>query len=86
MSWRHRRSYIGRHRRQSVEATRAFSVHISGGVPRLYGSRFELASENDLVRSFCLAQGIPYEEVSAWESYRQTFAALDRCGRATLGE
>ena len=45
--------------------------------------RANLGAAHDIVRPFCLEQGIPYEEVSVWESYRQTFAALDRCGRAT---
>jgi fatty acid desaturase len=45
--------------------------------------RANLGRCHDIVRPFCLAQGLPYEEVSVWESYRQTFAAFDRCGRAT---
>jgi fatty acid desaturase len=45
--------------------------------------RANLGAAHDIVMPFCRAQGIPYEEVSAWESYRQTFAAMDRCGRAT---
>jgi fatty acid desaturase len=47
--------------------------------------RVNLGAAHDIVRPFCLAHGIPYEEVSVWESYRQTFAALDRCGRAARG-
>ena len=46
-------------------------------------ARANLGAAHDIVRPFCLQQGIPYEEVSVWESYRQTFAALDRCGKAT---
>ncbi len=45
--------------------------------------RANLGRCHDIVRPFCLAQGLPYEEVSVWESYRQTFAAFDRCGQAT---
>ncbi|MCC7368052.1 MAG: acyl-CoA desaturase [Chloroflexi bacterium] len=45
--------------------------------------RANLGKCHDIVRPFCQQQGIPYEEVSVWESYRQTFAAFDRCGRAT---
>jgi fatty acid desaturase len=45
--------------------------------------RANLGRCHEVVRPFCLAQGLPYEEVSVWESYRQTFAAFDRCGRAT---
>jgi fatty acid desaturase len=49
-------------------------------------ARANLGVAHDIVRPFCLKQGLPYEEVSVWESYRQTFAALDRCGRAARGE
>jgi fatty acid desaturase len=52
--------------------------HLFPNMPRV-----NLGRCHDIVRPFCLAQGIPYEEASVWESYRQTFAALDRCGRAT---
>ncbi|MGE3913019.1 MAG: fatty acid desaturase [Chloroflexota bacterium] len=45
--------------------------------------RANLGACHDIVRPFCLAQGLPYEEVSVWESYRQMFAAFARCGRAT---
>jgi fatty acid desaturase len=45
--------------------------------------RANLGAAHRIVRPFCLERGIPFEEASVWEAYRQTFAALDRCGRAT---
>jgi fatty acid desaturase len=45
--------------------------------------RANLGAAHDIVRPFCLAQGLPYEEVSIWESYCQTFAAFEHCGQAT---
>jgi fatty acid desaturase len=47
--------------------------------------RANLGAAHRIVLPFCQAQGIPFEEASIWESYRQTFAALDTCGRATRG-
>jgi len=48
-------------------------------------ARANLGAAHRVVLPFCQAQGIPFEEASIWESYRQTFAALDRCGQATRG-
>ena len=45
--------------------------------------RANLGAAHRIVRPFCEAQGLPFEAASVWESYRQTFAALDRCGQAT---
>ena len=45
--------------------------------------RANLGAAHRIVRPFCLEVGLPFEEASVWESYRQTFAALDRCGQAT---
>lgn len=45
--------------------------------------RVNLGAAHRIVLPFCRAQGIPFEEASVWESYRQTFAALNRCGLAT---
>jgi fatty acid desaturase len=46
--------------------------------------RANLGAAHRIVRPFCLELGLPFEEASVWEAYRQTFAALDRCGRATM--
>jgi fatty acid desaturase len=43
--------------------------------------RANLGAAHRIVRPFCLELGLPFEEASIWESYRRTFAALDRCGR-----
>ena len=45
--------------------------------------RANLRAAHRIVRPFCQEVGLPFEEVSIWESFRQTFVALDRCGRAT---
>ena len=44
--------------------------------------RANLARARAIVRPFCAAQGIPYEEVGTWTSYRMMFDAFDQCGRA----
>lgn len=44
--------------------------------------RANLARARAIVRPFCDAQGIPYEEVGTWTSYRMMFDAFDQCGRA----
>lgn len=51
--------------------------HLFPTIPRVNMSR-----ARKIVRPFCEAQGIPYEEVSAWTSYRMMFDAFDQCGRA----
>jgi fatty acid desaturase len=48
--------------------------------------RANLGAAHRIVRPFCQAVGLPFEEASVWESYRQTFVALNRCGRATRGQ
>jgi fatty acid desaturase len=45
--------------------------------------RANLGAAHRIVQPFCQEVGLPFEEASIWESYCQTFAALDRCGRAT---
>ena len=48
--------------------------------------RANLGAAHRIVLPFCQEQGIPFEEASMWESYRQTFAALNRCGLATRSQ
>jgi len=44
--------------------------------------RANLGRARAIVRPFCEAQGLPYDEVGAWTSYRIMFEAFERCGRA----
>jgi fatty acid desaturase len=44
--------------------------------------RASLGAARAIVRPFCEAQGLPYEEVGAWTSYKMMFEAFDECGRA----
>jgi fatty acid desaturase len=44
--------------------------------------RANLGRAREIVRPFCEAQGLPYEEVGALTSYRMMFEAFERCGRA----
>ena len=44
--------------------------------------RANMGKAREIVRPFCAAQGLPYEEVGAWTSYRLMLGAFDRCGRA----
>ena len=53
--------------------------HLFPTIPRVNMSR-----ARKIVRPFCEAQGIPYEEVDAWTSYRMMFDAFDECGRAAV--
>jgi fatty acid desaturase len=53
--------------------------HLFPTIPRV-----NLGGARKIVRPFCLAQGIPYEEVGAFRSYQMMFEAFDRCGRATI--
>jgi fatty acid desaturase len=52
--------------------------HLFPTIPRV-----NLGRARAIVKPFCLAHGLPYEEVGALTSYRRTFAAFDACGRAT---
>jgi fatty acid desaturase len=47
--------------------------------------RANLQRAREIVRPFCERQGLPYDEVGAWTSYRMMFEAFDRCGRAASG-
>lgn len=47
--------------------------------PRMPRSHFRKA--RSIVMPFCLEHGLPYEEMSAFDSYRTTFASLHRVGR-----
>jgi fatty acid desaturase len=44
--------------------------------------RANLGRAREIVLPFCKAQGLPYDEVGAWTSYRIMFEAFRRCGRA----
>jgi fatty acid desaturase len=48
-------------------------------------ARANLGAAHRIVLPFCQEVGLPFEEASIWGSYCQTFAALDRCGRAARG-
>ena len=51
--------------------------HLFPNMPRV-----NLGTCHQIVKPFCEARGIPFEECSVWESYRQTFGALNAVGRA----
>jgi fatty acid desaturase len=44
--------------------------------------RANLGAARAIVRPFCAEQGLPYDEVGAWKSYRMMFDAFAECGRA----
>jgi linoleoyl-CoA desaturase len=43
--------------------------------------RANMRAAREIVRPFCQQQGLPYDEVGAWTSYRMMFEAFDQCGR-----
>jgi fatty acid desaturase len=44
--------------------------------------RANMGKAREIVKPFCAAQGLPYDEMGAWASYRMMFAAFDEVGRA----
>jgi fatty acid desaturase len=52
--------------------------HLFPNMPRV-----NLGKCHRIVKPFCVERGIPFEECSVWESYRQTFGALSSVARHT---
>lgn len=53
--------------------------HLFPTMPRVHYGRARA-----IVRPFCLAHGLPYDERGAWSSYRLVLAELRRVGQATV--
>jgi fatty acid desaturase len=51
--------------------------HLFPNMPRANLRRAQV-----IVRAFCGARGLPYEELSVLGAYRQVFCALNECGKA----